>query len=88
MHDFNPEEAFRILDRTGRKELRAYDLIQAMQNEFGVASFTIREVDLFMMRYDRIEGRRLRMGEFVESMTPREPVFAEYYIRRMGEKKA
>ncbi|TNV82396.1 hypothetical protein FGO68_gene12012 [Halteria grandinella] len=87
LHDFNPEEAFHILDCTGRKELRSYDLIQAMQNEFGVSSFTIREVDLFMLRYDRIEGKRLRVGEFVETMTPREPVFAEYYIRRMGGKQ-
>lgn len=27
LHDFDPEEAFALFDRTGRKELRSYDLI-------------------------------------------------------------
>jgi Ca2+-binding EF-hand superfamily protein len=82
-HDFDPEEAFRILDRTGRGELRSYDLIQALETQFGKNSFTIREIDLFMMRYDKIEGKRLKLGDFVEQViNPREQVFAEYYKRK------
>lgn len=82
MQDFLPLDGFRILDRYNKQEVEAQDFLTAIQVEFRFSSFNLGEVELLIRRYDRIAGRRLAYGEFLEALTPKESIFEEYFKKK------
>ncbi len=48
LHDFTFEEGFKILDIVNKQEVLVEDLLHCMQTRFGVSSFNIKEIALFM----------------------------------------
>jgi hypothetical protein len=72
MHDFSPIDGFVILDRYSKSEVDARDLLAVIQIEFIFTSFNLQETELFIRRYDRIGGKRIKYQEFIEALMPRE----------------
>lgn len=48
LFDFTFEEAFKVLDTAKNKEILAEDLMQSLLTRFGISSFNIKEISLFM----------------------------------------
>ena len=61
------------------------DLLYCMQTRFGVTSFNVKEIALFMQRYDKFQGKRLKLLDFSNTFTPREAVFAEYVKKKSAQ---
>jgi Ca2+-binding EF-hand superfamily protein len=71
LYDFTFHEAFKILDRDSKGSLEVYDLISALQREFGITRFNEKEMGLFLLRYDRYQGRKINMWDFADTFTPK-----------------
>lgn len=85
LHDFTFEEGFKVLDIVNKEEVLAEDLLLCMQTRFGVTSFNIKEITLFMSRYDKFQGKRLKLLDFSNAFTPKEAVFAEYVKKKSAQ---
>ncbi len=85
LHDFTFEEGFKVLDILNKQEILAEDMLHCMQSRFGVNSFNIKEITLFMQRYDKFQGKRLKLLDFSNAFTPKEAVFAEYVKKKSAQ---
>lgn len=88
IYDFDPYDAFKILDCNLRDELQPFDILKALQNKFGISSFSLKEIDLFVLRYDKVEGQRIKESQFVDIFKPRDPIFAEYFKKKCERKSS
>jgi hypothetical protein len=71
------------LDAANKQEILAEDLMHSLLTRFGISSFNIKEISLFMQRYDKFQGKRLKLIDFSNAFTPKEAVFADY-VRKKG----
>lgn len=85
LYDFTFEEGFKTLDILSKQEVLAEDMLHCMQSIFRVTSFNIKEITLFMQRFDKFQGKRLKLLDFSNAFTPREPVFAEYVKKKSAQ---
>lgn len=85
LYDFTFEEGFKVLDILSKQEILAEDLLHCMQTRFGITSFNIKEISLFMHRYDKFQGKRLKLLDFSNAFTPKEAVFAEYVKKKSAQ---
>lgn len=85
LYDFTFEEGFKTLDILSKQEVLAEDMLHCMQSIFGVTSFNIKEITLFMQRFDKFQGKRLKLLDFSNAFMPREPVFAEYVKKKSAQ---
>lgn len=82
LYDFTFLEAFKILDKSDKKIVEAEDIMHALHAEYNYTGFSIQEINLFLLRYDRYQGRKLNIYDFADTFTPKEPIFAEYIKKK------
>jgi len=56
-----------------------------LQTRFGVTSYNIKEIAFFLQRYDKFQGKRLKLLDFSNAFTPRESIFAEYVKKKSAQ---
>jgi len=78
LYDFTFVEAFKLLDKNNKGSLEIVDFSEVLKSEFGITRFNEKEIALFILRYDRYQGRKINMWDFAETFTPRESIFASY----------
>ena len=48
LHDFTFEEGFKVFDTASKGEVLAEDLMHSLLTRFGISSYNIKEITLFM----------------------------------------
>lgn len=71
-HDYNLYDAFKVIDRDNKGFASAFDIKDACLSTYGLdlPEVTIEDIELFMVRYDKNNDRKIRFSEFSAAFSP------------------